>query len=344
MRYQDWHLLLRDRNHKMEKTNHWLSILIPVYNVENWLEDCIHSVASQIVPGVEIITLEDCSTDNSLEVLQQLADKSTTPIRILRHKKNRGLSAARNSLIEAATGDYLWFLDSDDALQPGAINQLQQVIKQHSPDLILCDFRVWRENQQPKHRWRGENQVSTFTGSINCLQSDPIKLFEGLYRAGNLHLWSKISRRSLWNELRFPEGKVMEDMVVTPRLALRAKSYIYQPSVWVAYRQREGSILSSFSEKKIEDMSQACAGVLAEWTREYPNLSSSARFAFSYFCVKTHICISRNVRSLYKNPETALDIYRQRLFEHIGWNKANLYWEYIKRGWFIRLNRFIVEH
>lgn len=328
----------------MEKENPWLSILIPVYNVEAWLKDCIDSVTSQIMSGVEIITLEDCSTDNSLSVLQQLVDQSATPIRILRHEKNRGLSAARNSLIEAATGDYLWFLDSDDALQKGAINQLHQVIKQHSPDLIMCDFRVWREHQQPKHQWRGENQVATFIGSKNKLETDPIKLFEGLYRAGNLHVWSKISRRSLWHNLRFPEGKVMEDMAITPRLALRAKSYLYQPSVWVAYRQREGSILSSFSEKKIDDMSQACAGILNEWITEHPNLSRPARFAFVYFCVKTHICISRNVRSLYKNPETALNIYRQRFFEHIGWNKANLYWEYIKRGWFIRLNRFIDEH
>jgi glycosyltransferase involved in cell wall biosynthesis len=328
----------------MARENPWLSILIPVYNVEAWLKDCIDSVTSQIISGIEIITLEDCSTDNSLNVLQQLVDKSSTPIRILRHEKNRGLSAARNSLIEAASGDYLWFLDSDDALQPGAIHQLQQVIKKHSPDLIMCDFRVWREHQKPKHRWRGENQVSTFTGRENRLQSDQVKLFEGLYRAGNLHIWSKISRRDLWNDIRFPEGKVMEDMVVTPRVALKAKTYFYQTSVWVAYRQREGSILSSFSEKKIDDMSQACAGILNEWITVHPNLSRPARFAFVYFCVKTHICISRNVRSLYKNPETALNIYRQRFFEHIGWSKANLYWEYIKRGWLIRLNRFIAEH
>ncbi len=328
----------------MEIINPWLSILIPVYNVEKWIEDCIHSVISQLIPGVEVIALEDCSTDNSLNRLRQLVSTSNANIQILQHEENRGLSAARNTLLEAATGEYLWFLDSDDALEPGAIAQLQTIIKQHAPDLILCDFRVWREHQKPKHKWRGENHVSSFSGQQGCLQQDAISLFKGIYHAGNLHIWSKISRRSLWEKLRFPEGKIMEDMVVTPRLALRATTYFYQPSVWVAYRQREGSILSSVSEKKIDDMSLACAGVLNEWVTQHPNLSRPARFAFVYFCVKTHICISRNIRQLHQDSDAILDLYRQRFYKNIGWNKADLYWEYIKRGWLIRLNRFILEH
>jgi glycosyltransferase involved in cell wall biosynthesis len=328
----------------MEKENPWLSILIPVYNVEAWLKDCIDSVTSQIMSGVEVITLEDCSTDNSLEVLQKLVDQSAAPIRILRHEKNAGISAARNSLLKSAQGDYIWFIDPDDALEPNAIDQLRQLITEHSPDLIMCDFRVWRENQKMKHRWRGENQVNSFSGTRGQLQTNSDALFKGLYFAGNLHLWTKIAHRSLWDNLRFPEGKVMEDIVVTPRLALKVKTYYYQPSVWVAYRQREGSILSSYSEKKIDDMSQSCSGVLNEWLTQHPDLSRAAQFAFVYFCVKTHICVSRNVRNFYKNPEAALSIYRQRFFEHIESSKANLYWEYIKRGWFIRLNRFIAEH
>lgn len=326
-------------------TKPWLSILIPVYNVEPWLKECIDSVVAQAVAGVEIITVEDCSTDNSLVLLQQLAKEAPVTIQILRHDKNRGLSAARNTMLNAATGDYVWFLDSDDALHPGAVHELQHLVQQHAPDLVMCDFSVLRENQKLKHRLRGENHVTTFVGENQIVGTDPMALFEGIYRARNLHVWSKISRRSLWgDDLRFPEGKVMEDMVITPRLALRAGSYFYQPSVWVAYRQREGSILSTFSEKKLEDMSVACAGVLALWLEKYPQLSRSARFAFCYFCVKTHICIARNIRSIHKNPNQHLHIYRQRFFEQILWGKADLFWEYIKRGWLIRLNRFIHEH
>ncbi|WP_049632421.1 glycosyltransferase family 2 protein [Cellvibrio sp. pealriver] len=323
----------------------WLSILIPVYNVADYLQECLDSVITQVIPGVEIIALDDCSTDDSLERLQRIAESAKTPINILRHAHNRGLSAARNTLLDHARGEYIWFLDSDDALHPGAIEELQQVVWQHEPDLVMCDFRVWREHQRFKHKWRGEDHTATFAGKKRQLLTDPLKLFEGIYKERNLHIWSKISKRSLWGtDLRFPEGRVMEDMVVTPRLALRVKTYFYQPSVWVAYRQREGSILSSSNQKKIDDMSVACEGVLDLWLKHYPQLSRKARFYFSYFCVKTHICVARDMRSLYNNPTPDLSVYRERFFEHIGWGKRELFSEYIKRGWVLRLRRFIQEH
>lgn len=323
----------------------WLSILIPVYNVEAYLQECLESVVLQIIPGVEIIALDDCSTDNSYQLLKTFAEGSIAPITLLRHDHNRGLSAARNTLLDNARGDYVWFLDSDDALQAGAITQLQKIVHQYLPDLVLCDFRVWREQQRWKHLWRGENHTATFAGIKQKLLTDPLKLFEGIYKERNLHIWSKISKRSLWGtDLRFPEGRVMEDMVVTPRLALRVQTYYYQPSVWVAYRQREGSILSSSSQKKIDDMSIACTGVLDLWLKKYPQLSGRARFYFSYFCVKTHICVARDMRSLHNNPTPDLSVYRERFFSHIGWHKRELFREYLKRGWFLRLKRFAREY
>lgn len=323
----------------------WLSILIPVYNVEAYLRECLESVVLQIMPGIEIIALDDCSTDSSTQLLQKFAEDSIVPITILRHDYNRGLSAARNTLLDNARGDYVWFLDSDDALHPGAIAELQQITRQYLPDLVLCDFRVWREQQRWKHLWRGENHTATFAGTKQKLLTDPLKLFEGIYKERNLHIWSKVSKRSLWStDLRFPEGRVMEDMVVTPRLALRVQTYFYQPSVWVAYRQREGSILSSSNQKKIDDMSIACAGVLDLWLKHHPQLSHRARFYFSYFCVKTHICVARDMRSLHNSPSPDLSVYRAHFFSHIGWGKRQLFWEYLKRGWFLRLKRFAREY
>lgn len=324
-------------------TRPWLSILLPVYNVSAFLDECFASIFQQQLDGVEIIAINDCSTDDSLIKLQAIARAASAPVTILQHAQNRGLSASRNTMLEASQGDYIWFLDSDDALHPNAVAELRSIVGQHAPDLILCDFNVWRTNSTLKHQLRGENHKKTFTGPAAQLLSDPEALFEGIYLARNLHIWSKISRRELWGEdLRFPEGKVMEDMVITPRLALRAKSYFYQPQVWVAYRQREGSILSTLNIKKIEDMSTACAGVLPLWLEKYPQLSSRARFAFCYLCIKTHIVITRDLRKLQKNPD--LTIYRQRLFSHMHISKPGLYWQYIKRGWILRLIRFLFEH
>jgi glycosyltransferase involved in cell wall biosynthesis len=324
-------------------TRPWLSILLPVYNVSAFLDDCFASLFKQQLDGVEIIAINDCSTDDSLAKLNAITQASSFPVTILQHAQNRGLSASRNTMLEASQGEYIWFLDSDDALHPGAVAELRKIVSQHAPDLILCDFNVWRANSTFKHQLRGENHKKTFSGPAAQLLTDPEALFEGIYHARNLHIWSKISRRELWgDDLRFPEGKVMEDMVITPRLALRAKNYFYQPQVWVAYRQREGSILSTLNIKKIDDMSTASAGVLSLWLEKYPQLSSRARFAFCYLCIKTHIVITRDLRKLQKNPD--LTIYRERLFSHIHISKPALYWQYIKRGWLLRLIRFLFEH
>ena len=115
----------------------WLSILIPVYNVEMYLEDCISSVISQVDSGVEIILLDDCSTDASLIMAKEIVASCKHPIGLLRHDKNRGLSAARNTLLEAANGEYIWFLDSDDILKSDAIVSLKSIIDKYNPDLIL---------------------------------------------------------------------------------------------------------------------------------------------------------------------------------------------------------------
>ena len=217
----------------------WLSLLLPVYNVEPYLRQCVESIASQADEGVEIILVEDVSTDGSKALLLALQDELKGRLRLLQHGSNSGLSAARNTMLEAATGDYVWFFDSDDVLAPGALADLKSVIARDRPDLVMCDFMVLRERIQLKHRLRGELHRRTFQGPSDATLTDRSGLIHGLLEAGQLHAWSKISRRSLWGEdLRFPTGKYFEDQVVMPRLALRADSYRYVPRVWVAYRQR----------------------------------------------------------------------------------------------------------
>lgn len=122
----------------------WLSVLIPVYNVEAYLAECVESVMAQAGEGVEVLLLDDGSPDGSWALMQALSGRWPGRLWLLQHERNGGLSAARNTLIDAAQGEYLWFLDSDDKLLPGAIDALRAIVRQHAPDLVLCDFRVWR--------------------------------------------------------------------------------------------------------------------------------------------------------------------------------------------------------
>ncbi len=325
---------------------YWLSILIPVYNVEDYLRECLASVLLQVDNHVEIIALDDCSTDNSLTILTEFAAQCSIPIKIMRHETNRGLSAARNSMLDVAQGSYIWFLDSDDLMEANAISQLKTIVDTHLPDLVMCDFRVLRERQALKHKLRGENHRVSFIGTPNTLLHDSAALFYGLYKNGELHAWSKISKRTLWgDDLRFPVGRYMEDMVTTPRLALRANSFFYCPQVWIAYRQRQGSILATPSEKKIEDSAAGCTGVLELWLKKHPQLSNKFRLAFSHYCARTHYVVMRDLQrlrpTLYAQQKAS---YRQQLFNNIHWNKFELCWQYGKRGLFTKLLRFLAKY
>lgn len=317
----------------------WLSVLIPVYNVKNYLDDCFQSVLSQCDLNIEVIALDDQSTDGSFEYLQTIAAKTSHPIKILQHTQNRGLSAARNSLVAAATGDYVWFIDSDDVLVDGAINQLRKIIGRYSPDLVMCDYQIWRPGiKLHRQKQRKESHITTFGEGSNCLLRNPELLFKGLYKKGKLHSWSKISKRSLWlNGLQFPEGKYFEDMVTTPRLSLAAKTYYHCPEVWVRYRQRAGSILSSFNDKKIEDMMSGVDGVWAAWSKKIPDMKVSTRYYFVRFCVKNYISAIKEGRRMSEAAFIDKTAYRSRLFHNIGMSRKGLIKYYLLNGDLFRL-------
>lgn len=245
----------------MQHSSPWLSILVPVFNSAPHLEACLDSVISQQTDGWELIAMDDCSTDDSLALLQRYADRHPQRIRIGTHSRNRGPGATRNTLIDQAQGDYLWFLDADDCLMPGAMTALHRIVTQQVPDLVLCDYLSWKEGPLPvPRRIGGRSQVHTFRGGpVRTLSSNRARLLQGMLQAGETHVWSKIARRSLWQTqgLQFPEGCYFEDMATSPRLALIARSFYYEPSAWIAYRQHPSSILATMSAQKVQDWSRA---------------------------------------------------------------------------------------
>lgn len=324
-------------------SNPWLSVLIPVYNVEQYVLACVSSVVSQCDQRVEVLLLNDKSTDSSMEVLSRMDFGERCDIRLLSHSENKGLSAARNSLLREAKGEYVWFLDSDDALSEGAISQLKSIVDLHSPDVVLCDYSVWRPGVtvSPKRAAR-ESRVSSFGGVSGCLSDDPSALFEGLFRRGRLHAWSKIFKRSLWGKDNlFPEGRYFEDMVSTPKLMLQANSYYYCPDVWVKYRQREGSILSTPSEKKIRDMVEALSGVLPLWLSHCPELSYSARYQYYCYCLRVWGYAVKDVRRISGGCSSLRRDMLQLFYSAVGMGRADFCKVFLFRGDLLRTYRFI---
>lgn len=325
----------------------WLSILVPVYNVAPYLEECLASVIGQLPQdgGVQVLALDDCSTDGSWTLLQQLAARWPGRLRLLQHARNGGLSAARNTMIDAATGDYLWFLDADDKLLPGAIASLQAIVRGQAPDVVLCDFAVWRERPRLKHRLRGEAHRRSFDGPARRLLSDRGRLLAGMLGTGQLHAWSKIARRSLWggtaDGVRFPVGRYFEDMATMVLMALRAESFYYAPEPWVAYRQRGNSILATMTTPKALDQSAALLPLaqalrsMPEWHDARVRLALSRQAARSLMGAMRHVCRGPDgaaalAEQLRQNFRTASPLTPEELAQ-----------AYLRRGWWLRRRRFL---
>lgn len=318
----------------------WLSILIPVYNVGPYIEDCFASILAQNLEGVEIIVVDDQSSDNSFSVLNDIKVSSVIELKLLRHVCNRGVAAARNTLVDAATGDYLWFVDPDDVISQDAVACLKKIIVAHSPDLIMCDYRRWRP--EADRQSTGENHLTTFDGPSGVLLDDQELLFKGIYKKGRMHTWSKISKRSLWGaELRFPEGRSFEDAALIPRLALRVHQFFYEDSVWIHYRQRTGSIISTPSLKNIEDMSVSVSGVLDEWLERCPNMNAGSRSAFIGYCIKIYYRAIKNLAKINQLTPDTVDFHRKCFYANIKINKRLLICGSILETDFVRVRKLL---
>lgn len=279
----------------MPETPPWLSVLVPVYKVEPYVRECLESVLEQADEGVEIVVLDDASPDGSMRVVQALRQEWPDRIRVAAHGHNRGLSAARNSLLALANGRYAWFLDSDDMLLPGAIPGLRAIVEREAPDLVICDFRLLRESPGLLHRLRGELHRRAYAGRPGEGSGDRDLLLTGLLDGRQLHAWSKIATLDAWRGARFPEGRYFEDMAVIGRLCAPVRRWRHVAQPWVGYRQRGDSIMACMTPDKSRDLLQSLRelhdGVLA-----MPGgVSARTRQALHYFCVRTFASLARKV-------------------------------------------------
>jgi glycosyltransferase involved in cell wall biosynthesis len=269
----------------------WLSILSPVYNVESFIGECLESIASEMMEGVEVLLLDDRSTDRSKDLCERFRSVAGGAFRIIVHSENKGVGAARNRLLTEAAGRYVWFVDPDDRILPGAVRRLRDVTSEFAPDVVLCDY-LWKNRRR-----------SSFAGRPNLLLHDRADLVRGVFANRRLHLWSKIMRRSLFDgELRFPEIRCYEDVATTPWLMLRARSYYYVPQPWIFYRVRPFSLTGlvsrtagAFDERKNDDLARALAGFVPAMRLALPEIDKVSLTAVAHFCAKEFTKISARI-------------------------------------------------
>lgn len=265
----------------------WLSILLPVFQVERYLADLARSLLSQDLEGVEVLFLDDASPDSSMAVLRRLRDEHGDRIRLLQHPMRRGVSAARNTLLDAARGERLWFVDPDDVVEPGAVARLRRIVTSHDPDLVMCDFRVF-DDATGAPVDRGDDHVASFRGPSGVLTTDRDALVRGLFLSGKLHPWSKVVRRRAWPAaLRFPEGRLFEDLSLMPRVLRNARSFFHAGEVWVAYRRRPESTMGRLTRSKLDDWMAALPDATAALREPGIAFSEATYAAAAHFCATT---------------------------------------------------------
>ncbi len=211
------------------------SVIVPVYNVADYLSACVDSLLSQRCDDWELILVDDGSTDGICPALcDELAAAHPELIRTI-HQENGGLGAARNTGLEAAKGDDLLFVDSDDTLEPQTLERLNEEVEKTHADMYVFHYRYITDNgEQP-----GEARQSAVTGEPVSLETEPALLLDS--PSACFRLW----KRELFADgsIRFPGRVWYEDLCTTPKALLRAKSIVQIPDSFYRYLLRPGSIM-----------------------------------------------------------------------------------------------------
>lgn len=214
-----------------------ISFVIPVYNVEKYLKECMKSLINQTYSNYEIVVVDDCSTDASLSIAETFS-KLDKRIRIVRHDRNRGLAAARNTGIESARGKYIAFVDSDDFVAPDYLSHLYAIVVEQGVQVAVCGRYLYYKTAE------GEKLMREASGSFCGERLSNLEAIRAIncYRAFDVSMCSKLIDANLFEGIVFPEGYLCEDFYVCHKILFKADSLFYDPSPLYYYRQRPGSI------------------------------------------------------------------------------------------------------
>lgn len=221
--------------------NPLISVIVPVYNVELYIDACLDSIKQQTYENLEIIVVEDCSTDNSKKILQpHLEDKR---IKLLQHEKNSGLSAARNSGIEAATGDFMMFVDSDDLIDIRLVESCVNCALKNDAELVTYGFTSFEDGL-------GNKELPYPGPNIELMPT----IADDEYYSFPHFAWLKFIRSSVVrsSKLHFPVGLYYEDWPFHWHLGLSTKKRYQLPISFYLYRQRATSITGSTNKKLLD--------------------------------------------------------------------------------------------
>lgn len=214
-----------------------ISVIVPVYNTERYLEECVQSILNQTYSEIEVILVDDGSTDGSGEICDRFAAKDQR-VKVI-HQKNSGLSGARNSGLDVCSGLYITFVDADDALDRCFLEVLYRNITDNNCDIAICSYQLYY----------GDNKTETSESSVQLYnRMDCFRMLNGWRDpvvTSFIVAWAKLYRGSLWKEIRFPLGTWHEDEFVAHVIFNQVSNIVWTDMPLYLYRQHELSFSGS---------------------------------------------------------------------------------------------------
>ena len=294
-----------------------VSILVPVYNSEKYLRQCLDSIVNQTYKDLQVVIVDDGSIDNSLSICREYADKYEF-IEVY-HQGNAGVASARNALLDKAKGDYTIFIDSDDWIEPDMIEGLLHYIAEYDLDIVIC-------GSVSEYNDSATAVDTSYCSPLIDNREEAVKKFI-LHKELNGSLWNKLVKTSLFHNLRFAKDIWYgEDALMMWQVLQRVNRIGSMPTPYYHYRMNDASIShQTFGPQKMSGH-QVWATIYADTCRDWPEYKRVARAAFAisdmwllFYAALDKYPFDKNISHFQRHVrENIIDILRA---QHIKVNK-----------------------
>lgn len=296
-----------------------ISIIIPVYNVEQYLEKCIDSVLNQTISNLEIILVNDGSKDNSGLICDKYAvvDKRITVV----HKQNGGLSDARNCGIKHSSGDYIIFLDSDDFLAPTFCEILLENARKYDADIVISGLKNYYEGDEVNYEICNGSKLSEQLTKEETYK----RMF--LQEKIDVNATAKLYKRSLFNDIEFPKGMLYEDIQIVDKIIESANIIVAIDYRGYYYLQRQNSIMYGKMSNKRLVLLEKTQELIKFISSKYPNIVDSIikRHVYCSFHILGRSILDKNYNQISKTIRTDILKYKKNIFGQKIYSKKEKY-------------------
>ncbi len=278
--------------------NEKISIIIPVYNVERYIEECLDSVINQTYKNLEILIINDGSTDRSLEICRKYKKKDKR-IRLI-NQKNMGVAYCRNLGLKKVTSAYVMFVDSDDYIEENMVATLYKLLKSNNSDIAMCAFKNILDFSYES------NLINDSSFSFDTCVLEGEKKFQFLYdknvdmKLCSVVIWNKLYKKDIFKNIKYPDNTIHEDEAMAHVILNRANKIVFTSKKLYNYRKRENSITNSpYSEERQDILPALLKRYHFFKKNNYNMLASNTLKSYCFFIMK-HYKYSMNYGILYK--------------------------------------------